>query len=147
MSQGKLKVINQGIQSENIQNPFCHDKTMTGEKRAAANVPKNESKKLAKKDPKEDSKKDAENAKEDTLQLESSMLVNDARKEVSIIKFTRIPAKKCLTSALFVVISQYDLDSLKRTNWVTEGVVEYYMDILHRNMDMDIRSTYSQLGG
>ena len=147
MSQGKLKVINQGIQSENIQSPFCHDKTMTGKKRAAANVPKNESKKLAKKDPKEDSKKDAENAKEDTLQLESSMLVNDARKEDSIIKFTRIPAKKCLTSALFVVISQYDLDSLKRTNWVTEGVVEYYMDILHRNMDMDIRSTYSQLGG
>ena len=73
MSQGKLKVINHGIQSENIQSPVCHDKTMTGKKRAAANVPKNESKKLAKKDPKEDSKKDAENAKEDTLQLESSM--------------------------------------------------------------------------
>ena len=73
------------------------------------------------------------------------MLVNDARKGDSIIKFTRIPAKKCLTSALFVVISQYDLDSLKGNNWVTEGVVEYYMDILHRNMDMDIGSTYSQL--
>ena len=120
MSQGKLKVINHGIQSENIQSPVCHDKTMAGKKRAAANVPKNESKKLAKKNPKEDSKKDAENAKEDTVQLESSMLVNDARKGDSIIKFTRIPAKKCLTSALFVVISQYDLDSLKGTNWVTE---------------------------
>ena len=51
------------------------------------------------------------------------MLVNDARKEVSIIKFARIPAKKCLTSALFVVISQYDLDSLKGTNWGSGGVL------------------------
>ena len=109
--------------------PVCHDKTMTGKKRAAANVPKNESKKLAKKDPKEDSKKDSEkdseNAKEDTVQLESSMLVNDARKGDSIIKFTRIPAKKCLTSALFVVILW---SSASMTSWETEGFAHFLGD-------------------
>ena len=34
MSQGKLKVINHGIQSENIQSPVCHDKTMAGKKKS-----------------------------------------------------------------------------------------------------------------
>ena len=159
MSQGKLKVINHGIQSENIQ-------TMTGKKRAADNVPKYESKKLPKKDPKkdskQDSKKDSEKAKEDTVQLESSMLVNDARKEDSIIdcdnlleQFEAINDNSMLRNQVHqnsnknvldfhirtlcghpLGINQYDLDSLKGSNWVTEGVVEYYLDILHRNMDI-----------
>ena len=117
MSQGKLRVINHGIQSENIQSSDPSLLMLSNDARQV------------------DSIIDCENLLE---QFEGSLAAdsNDKEKNPVLQSSTKNLLDFLTLCGHPLVISQNDLDSLSGTNFVTEGAVEFYLDMLHRKMDI-----------
>ena len=116
-------------------------------KKAAKNVPKKDSKKVTEASPKVENG-ESHDARPDDSIIDYEKLLEDFEASISAtnnsdLKIDGNPSTKYFDLITLcghpLTIFKSDLDSLQERKYVTEGVVEYYLDVIFQEIDVRIR--------